>query len=224
MENRSDINQHQTSEIQKEVFEDYTWKWFFSKEAEGLTASSPGLEYAHFMKTHFGMDIDYTKLIKNSVDDIGKLLNADIENGVIDELIGRCEEIRRQYVAYSQTKKEGDPGVIKTQHDKLLELEKAAGITVKETVNQFDIPQVLGPIAMACSLHLMAIIELLPNSDEFDKAFAHFAKEYGNLLEMGAQQFYKQVPDDNQESATDERDVFLNLSNAWKLLPKKHII
>ncbi|CAH0343925.1 hypothetical protein [Bacillus sp. CECT 9360] len=224
MENRSNTNQHQTSEIQKEVFEDYTWKWFFAKEAEGLTASSPGLEYAHFMKRHFGMDIDYKKLIKSSVDEIGKLLNTDIDHGVIEELIDRCVDIRRQYVAYSQTKKEGDPGVIKTQHNKLLELEKAAGTTVKETVNQFDIPQVLGPIAMACSLHLMAIIELLPNSDEYDKTFAHFAKEYGNLLEMGAQQFYNQVPDENKVSATDERDVFLNLSNALKLLPKKHII
>lgn len=224
MENRSEINQHQTSEIQKKVFEDYTWKWFFAKEAEGLNASSPGLEYAHFMKRHFGMDIDYKELIKSSVDDIRKLLNVDIDHGIIDDLIGRCEEIRRQYVAYAQTKKEGDPGVIKTQHDKLLELEKTAGKTVKETVNQFDIPQVLGPIAMACSLHLMAIIELLPNSDEYHRSFAHFSKEYGELLEMGAHQFYNQVPEENKQSATDERDVFLTLSNSWKLLPKKHII
>jgi hypothetical protein len=224
MENRSDINQHQTSEIQKEVFEDYTWKWFFAKEAEGLTASSAGLEYAHFMKTHFGMDIDYKQLIKSSVTDICQLLNADISHALMDELIGRYEELRHQYLDYTQTKKEGDPGVIKTQQDKLAALEKAAGNTVKETINQFDIPKVLGPIAVACSLHFMAIIELIPNSDEYSDTFSHFAKEYGNLLEMGAHQFFDQVANDKKDSATDERDVFLTLSNAWKLLPKKHII
>lgn len=221
MENQSEVNQHQNSERQKEEFQNYTWKWFFAKEAEGITASSAGVEYTHFMKRHFGMDLDYKQLLRNSVDEICNRMNADIDQALINNFIGQCDDIRIQYLTYLEAKIEGKPGIIKTQLDKLLELESKAGSTVKELLNQFSLPKVLGPIGMACSLHFVVIIELIPNAAEYNDTLTRLSTEYSNLLEKGSQQFFEQVKTNVNESDKD-RDVFLNLANAWRLLPEKH--
>ncbi|RFU64916.1 hypothetical protein [Peribacillus glennii] len=219
MENQNDINQQQSSEQQKEIFQTYTWQWFFAKEAEGITASSAGVEYSHFIKRHFGMDIDYRRLIIDSVKELAGNVRADFNETSTNDLVSRCEEIRRRYLDYLDTKIQGDAGIVKTQIDNLLELERLAGNTARETIKITSIPPVLGLIGFACSLHLLVIIEVIPGAADFNDTLTRLASEYGNLLERGSAELSEQA---GGGEAAKDHEVFKNLANAWRLLPNKH--
>ncbi|PLT35456.1 hypothetical protein [Bacillus sp. V5-8f] len=215
MENQNDVNQHQSSEMQKEIFETHTWEWFFAKEAEGITASSAGVEYSHFIKRHFGLDIDYSKLIMESVKELSEKVHEDFNETSINGLLAQCENIRSRYLDYLETKIKGDAGIVRIQEDKLLELEKSAGNTASDTTNLTPITPVLGLISYACSLHLLVIIEVIPAAAEFNETLTRLAAEYGTILVSGANEIGESIGGREQE-------LFRNLASAWRLLPNKH--